>query len=336
METKLTRLLKIKEPIIQAPIGSATNPILASEVSNAGGLGMLALSWKENKKCIEIIHKTKSLTDRPFGVNLVLNWKQDERVQICIDEKVPIVSFFWGDSSKYISSLQENGIKVCQTVTNTQEALHYERLGVDFLLVQGWEAGGHVQGSVANSILVPAISAKVNIPIAAAGGFTDGRGLVAALALGASGICMGTRFLMSSEANIEDRYAEILEKANENDTIYLKNLFHIGWENAAHRVIKNSTVNDWENAGNPQIGNRPNEGQIIGHDQNGNDIYRYSDNNPIKGFTGDLEAMALYAGQSVGLLNKRINAKEIVNQTILEAENIINNLSSYNKKNNQQ
>ncbi len=104
MKTKLTELLNIKFPIIQAPIGSATNPVLASEVSNSGGLGMLALSWKSKQECVDIIRETKKLTSKPFGVNLVLAWNQDERVALCISEKVPVISFFWGDSTKYIKN----------------------------------------------------------------------------------------------------------------------------------------------------------------------------------------------------------------------------------------
>ncbi len=323
MKTKLTELLKIKYPIIQAPIGSATNPILASEVSNTGGLGMLALSWKSTEDCIKLIRETKKLTSLPFGVNLVLDWDQDERVDVCIAEKVPIVSFFWGDSSKHIEKLKAHNIKVCQTVANSKEAEKYATLGVDFLIAQGWEAGGHVQGTVASSVLIPSIVSKVAIPVIAAGGFTNGQGLIATLALGGSGISIGTRFLMSTEALIEQKYANLIAEADENATIYTKDLFHLGWENAPHRVLKNSTSLAWEKVGKPSIGKRPNENEIIAHTIKNEPIYRYSDNNPIKGVKGSLEAMALYAGQSCGLINKRIPARNIVNTIIQEAKTTV-------------
>ena len=329
MKTGLTSLLGIEYPIIQAPIGSATNAKLASEVSNAGGLGMLALSWKEVEKCRRIIRETKKMTHRPFGVNLVLHWDQSERVALCIEEKVPVISFFWGDSSPYIQELKTNGIRVCQTVPNVKEALKYANLGVDFLIAQGWEAGGHVQGTVASSILIPAIANKVKLPIVAAGGFTDGRGLVGALALGAAGICMGTRFLMSQEAHIEEEYADLITKATEEDTVYSEDLFHKGWENAPHRVLRNSTVIAWEDAGKPLIGARPQEGEIVGYTPDETPIYRYSDHNPICGSKGNLEAMALYAGQSAGLIEKKLKAKEIINETVDVAKEVLDGLKTF-------
>jgi len=323
MKTKLTKLLNIEFPIIQAPIGSATNPVLASEVSNSGGLGMLALSWKSKQECVDIIRETKKLTSKPFGVNLVLAWNQDERVALCISEKVPVISFFWGDSTKYIKKLKQNNIKICQTVSNSKEAIEYSKKGVDVIIAQGWEAGGHVKGNVASSVLIPSISNKVQIPVVASGGFTNGQGLIAAITLGASGISIGTRFLMSNEAHIEDSYSDLISESDENSTTYAKNLFNVGWENAPHRILRNSTVKDWEKAGKPEIGKRPNENEIIAYDSNNEPIIRYSDNNPVKGTKGNLEALALYAGQSAGLITDRIPAKQIVKQIIYEAKNTL-------------
>ena len=320
MHTRLTELLGIQFPIIQAPIGSATTPELAASVSNAGGLGMLALSWADLATTRETIRETKRLTDKPFGVNLVLAWEQSERVQICIEEKVPVVSFFWGNSFSFLQPLQSNGIKVCQTVSTCEEALFFEKLGVDFLVAQGWEAGGHILGKVATSVLIPSIADKIKIPFVSAGGFTDGRGLVAALSLGASGIWIGTRFLMAKEANASSVYQELIARANENNTVYTEGLFNIGWDNAPHRVIRNSTVKNWENAGKPSIGQRPNEHEILAQKKNGTAIERYADDIPTKTTTGDLEALAIYAGQSVGLIGEIIKtAKEIIDQIINEA-----------------
>ena len=333
MQTRLTELLDIRFPIIQAPLGSATTPELAASVSNAGGLGMLALSWSDYETTRTKIQETKRLTDKPFGVNLVLEWEQSKRVQICIDEKVPVVSFFWGDSTSFIKPLKSKGIKVCQTVSTCEEALYFEKLGVDFIVAQGWEAGGHVLGKVASSVLVPSIADKIKIPFVSAGGFTEGRGLLAALTLGASGIWVGTRFLMTKEANVSSVYQELIAKANENDTIYAERLFNIGWDNAPHRVIRNSTVRTWEKSGKPVVGERPNEHEIIAQKQNGTTIERYGDDIPTSTTTGNLEALALYAGQSVGLIGQTIKtANEVLTDIMEEANKQLDYLNSLRTK----
>jgi nitronate monooxygenase len=326
MQTTFTELLNIAYPIIQAPIGSATNPLLASEVSNAGGLGTLALSWKNPAECRSMIQETKKLTVKPFAVNLVLDIDQEERIQICIEEKVPIVWLFWANPSPYVERLKSEGIIVCTTVASSAEAREYEAAGVDFMIAQGWEAGGHVKGTVASSVLLAAITEKVSIPVIASGGFTDGRGLVAALALGASGISIGTGFLMSKEAAVADEYRQLISQADENSTVITDNLYNKGWENAPHRVLRNSTVNAWETAGKPEVGKRPGEQDIIAHDATGNPIERYSDNNPIKGVTGNLEAMALYAGQSAGIAPEGLTAKETILHIMQQANQTLNKL----------
>ena len=326
MKTSLTELLHIKYPIIQAPIGSASSPELAAAVSNAGGLGTLGLSWQNLEITRQYIRSTKNLTQKPFAVNLVLNCKQDERIQICIEENVPILLFFWGDSSPYINTLKNHNILIGQTVGNAEEAVYYQQKGFDFIIAQGWEAGGHVWGTVASSVLIPSIADKINIPIVAAGGIADGRGILAALSLGASGVSLGTRFLMSDEANVEPIYQEKIINATENDTAYVQNLFNIGWDNAPHRVIKNSTVNTWENAGMPKPGNRPNEQEVIAHNKAGKPIIRYSDDGPISGTTGNLEALALYAGQTVGLLNEVKPASQIITDLMNELDAAFNSL----------
>ena len=318
MKTGLTELLRIQYPIIQAPIGSATTPELAAAVSNAGGLGSLALSWKDLDTMRANIRQTKEMTDKPFAVNLVLAFDQEERVKICIEENVPVVSFFWGDSTKYIDQLKRKNILVCQTVGTAAEAVEYEKIGVDFIIAQGWEAGGHVWGTVATSVLIPAIVEVVNIPVVSAGGIANGKGILAALSLGAAGVSMGTRFLLSKEANVELIYQKLIAKASENDTIYTERLFNIGWDNAPHRIIKNSTVKAWENAGKPSVGSRPNENEVIAYKKNGTPIMRYSDDGPILGTTGNLEQLALYAGQTAGLVSIVKPASELMADLISE------------------
>jgi nitronate monooxygenase len=327
MQTSFTKLLNIKHPIIQAPIGSATTPELAAAVSNAGGLGMLALSWKSFEETRQAIRKTKSLTEKPFGVNIVLGFAPEERVKICIEEKVPVVSFFWGDSTKFIQQLKYESILVCQTVGSSKEAIEYNKKGVDFLIAQGYEAGGHIWGRVATSVLVPSIVDNVTVPVIACGGIADSRGILAALSLGAAGVCMGTRFLMSEEAYVHPIYRKLISEADENDTLYVERLFNIGWDNAPHRILKNSTTKDWEAKGKPEAGNRPNENEIVAHKKDGTPIIRYSDAGPMFDTTGDLEALALYAGQSAGLCSTVKPAAEIMSELVNGMTEGINNLS---------
>jgi len=143
---------------------------------------------------------------------------------------------------KIYKKLKRNNIKICQTVSNSKERITYSKKGVDFIVAQGWEAGGHVQETVASSVLIPLIANKIEIQVVASGGFTNGEGLNAAISLGASGICIGTRFLMRSEAYIDDSYSNLISKSDEDGTTYVKNLFNFGWENAPRRVLRNSTV----------------------------------------------------------------------------------------------
>ena len=312
MQTSLTRLLGIQHPIIQAPIGSATSPELVAAVSNAGGLGLLALSWTDAATTRALIRRTRQLTSRPFGVNLVLAFDQAERVQICGEERVPIVNFSWGDSEPFIEPLQAAGVLIGQTVASAAAAGEYEARGVDFLIAQGWEAGGHVLGTVATSVLIPAITDQVRLPVVAAGGIADGRGILAALSLGAAGACLGTRFLLAREAQVDPEYQRLIAQAAETDTVYAGRLFNLGWDNAPHRTLRNSTVRAWEAAGCPPVGQRPGEGEIIAFRPTGQPILRYSDDGPLAHVTGELEALALYAGQSAGLLTEIRDAAQIV------------------------
>ena len=316
--TSLTKLLNVTYPIIQAPIGSAATPELVAAVSNSGGLGTLALTWKDLDTTSEMICRVKKLTDKPFAVNLILQFEQRERIQICVDEHVPILTFAWGDPSDHMELLKKKGVIVGQTVGSSDEAELFEKAGLDFLIAQGWEAGGHLIGNVASSVLVPSIKSRVNLPVVAAGGIANGTGILAALSSGADGVSLGTRFLLSKQAMTHPLFKRLLIDASENDTMYCADLFNIGWENAPHRVIKNSTVKVWDSAGRPAPGNRPAEGQIIAYQQNDQPIPRYSDYFPLQGMLGNLEGLALYAGQSVGLINDEQDANLIMESLVSE------------------
>lgn len=320
MRTPLCRQLRISYPIIQAPIGSATTPALAAAVSNAGGLGMLALSWRSPDQIRTLIRATRRLTRRPFGVNLVLAWDQQERLAVVLEEKIRIISLAWGDPAPYITAAQRSDAVVLCTVGSVAGAVQARDAGADAIVAQGWEAGGHVCGEVSTMILVPAVVDAIGpTPVVAAGGIADGRGLAAAITLGAQAGWLGTRFLAADEAEIHPTYRDRILAAAETDTVY-SSLFDIGWPDAPHRTLRNETVARWEAAGRPLAPHRPGEGEIIAH-TDGKPVLRYEDTIPRPATTGNAADLALYAGQSVGLIRETAPAATIVQTLVADTRN---------------
>ena len=328
MKTSLCERLGIELPIIQAPMGGAVGPQLAAAVSNAGGLGMLVL-WRADAETMRRqISEVRALTSRPFGVNLVLDFPQEDRLSICVEERVPVISFFWRHPSSLMPRAKSGGAIVMHTVGSAADAKRAVDCGVDIVVAQGWEAGGHVRGMVATMPLIPVVVDAVSpIRVVAAGGIADGRGVAAALALGATGAWIGTRFLASQEATIHTRYRERLFQAKETDTVYLENLFDVRWPNAPHRTLRNRTVDAWEAAGRPPSGKRPGEGDVIATSRSAGPIVRYQSYTPGADAEGDIDALSLWAGQSVGLVSKLQPAGEIVREISDEADSILRRLS---------
>jgi NAD(P)H-dependent flavin oxidoreductase YrpB (nitropropane dioxygenase family) len=309
-------------------MAGAVGPTLAAAVSNAGGLGMLALWRADIETMRRQIRETRALTPRPFAVNLVLEFPQEERLAVCLDEGVRIISFFWRDPASLVPRAKAGGALVLHTVGSAIDAKRAVDCGVDIVVAQGWEAGGHVRGMVATMPLVPAVVDAVRpTPVVAAGGIADGLGLAAVLALGAAGAWIGTRFLASHEAAIHRRYQEFLLRASETDTIYLDNLFDVRWPNAPHRTLRNETVEAWEAAGRPASGRRPREGEVIATSRSSGPIVRYQSYTPGPDAEGDIDALSLWAGQSVGLVSKLQPAREIVREIAEEARLILRQLA---------
>jgi NAD(P)H-dependent flavin oxidoreductase YrpB (nitropropane dioxygenase family) len=310
------RALGLTAPIVQAPVGSAATPELAAAVSNAGGLGMLALSWTPPRSLAERIRATRALTDRPFGVNVVLEWDQHERVRTCAEESVAVVSTFWGDPRPYVDAIHAGGALHLHSVGSAEEARRAVAAGVDVIVAQGWEAGGRVRGEVSTLALVPAVVDAVGpVPVLAAGGVADGRGVAAVLALGADAAWVGTRFLLAHEANVHDEWRRRIQDARETSTVRTT-LFDRGWPNAPHRTLRNSTVEAWERAGRPAAPGRPGEDDVVARAPDGTDLYRYGPTPAIGGASGDVEALALYAGQSAGIVKHLLPAAAIVDELI--------------------
>lgn len=330
MMSAMCERLGIEIPIIQAPMGGAVGPALAAAVSNAGGLGTLALWGADIDTLRRQIRETQALTSKPFAVNLNLEFPQEERLEACLREGVSIISFFWREPSALVQRAKEAGAIVLHTVSTAKEARHAVECGVDVVVAQGWEAGGHVRGTVATMPLIPAVVDAVgSVPVVAAGGIADGRGFAAALALGASGAWIGTRFLASTEVAIHPHYRERLLGATEDDTVYLEELFDIGWPRAPHRVLRNSTVAAWESAGRPTTGTRPGEGEVVATSKSRGPIVRYRSYTPGADAEGDIDALSLWAGQSVALIHKVQPAAEIVREIVSEAQTILLRLTQY-------
>jgi len=325
MDTSVTRALGIEHPIIQAPIGGLSVPALAGAVANAGGLGMMAQSWMTPDEQREAIAQTRAITDKPFGINLIIDDRreQEERLAIALAEGVKVISFFWGDPAPFIDDVHRAGALALLTTGSAAEAKQAVDDGVDIIVAQGWEAGGHVWGDVSTLALVPAVvDALGDTPVIAAGGIADGRGLAAALALGAGAAWMGTRFVASSESPAHPEWVAKILRSAETDT-YHSSLFDIGWPDAPHRVLRNRTIDAWIEAGRPPSGQRPGEGEVLARRPDGTEILRYQSVSARATVTGDIDALSLWAGQSVGLVHDVLPAAEIVRRTAEEAARIL-------------
>ena len=291
---------------MQAPVGSAATPRLAGEVSQAGGLGALGASWTEPGVLREQIRSITRVTDRPFCVNLVLDFEQDERLEVAVEERAPIVSFSFGLRPQLVARARAGGARVLVQVGSADAARAAADAGADALIVQGVEAGGHVQSVVGLLPLFVEVRRAVSLPLLAAGGIGDPASARAALAAGAVAVVMGTRFVASDESDAHSRYKARLLEAQARDTV-LTELFDVGWPASPHRVLRNSTYERWEAAGSPPSGERPGEGEEVA-----SGVPRYASNLPIAGTEGDPEAMAMYAGQSVGAITAVEPAAAIV------------------------
>ena len=313
MRTPVCELLGIEQPIVQAPMSAVAQ--LAAAVSNAGALGMLALTWSDPAG--DVVRETAALTDGPFGGNLIIASDQHARLDSALEAGLRIVSLMWGDPAGYVEQVHDAKGIVLHTVGSAEEARRAVDSGVDVVVAQGWEAGGHVWSQVATLPLVPAVvDAVAPVPVIAAGGIGDARGVAAVLALGAQAAWLGTRFLLAQEMPIHKDYRRRLIGAAETDAQWYPNLFTVGWPNAPHRVLRNSTAEAWEAAGRPPLGSRAGEGDVIAHFADGEPIVRYETAAPMAGTTGDVEALSLWAGQSVALARQLQPAGEIVAELV--------------------
>ncbi len=212
-------IIKTKYPIIQGGMANIATGEFAAAISNAGGLGLIAAGGMKPDQLRENIDRARELTDKPFGVNIMLMHPQvDELMEIVIEKKVPVVTTGAGNPGKYVPALKEAGIKVMPVVASVALAQRMERLGVDAVIAEGTESGGHV-GEMTTMALVPQVADGVSIPVVAAGGIASGRQMLAAYALGACGVQVGTCLLVSEECPVHQNYKQAVLDASDSDTI---------------------------------------------------------------------------------------------------------------------
>ncbi|KAK8586153.1 hypothetical protein V6N13_130676 [Hibiscus sabdariffa] len=320
-------ILGFEYGIVQAPLGpDIAGPELVAAVANAGGLGLLrAPDWESPEYVKELIKKTRKLTDKPFGIGVILAFPHKENIKAILEEKVAVLQLYWGECSKELLVEAHNaGVKVVPQVGSFEEAEKAINMGVDAIIVQGREAGGHVIGQDALVSLLPRVVDLVgdhDIPVIAAGAIVDARGYVAALALGAKGICMGTRFLATHESYAHPMYKQ---KLIELDTTEYTDVFgRARWPGAPHRVLQTPFFCDWKSLpAQENESNQPIIGRSIIHGVE-KEIRRFAGTVPNPTTTGDIESMVMYAGQSVGLIKEILPAGEVVKRVVEGAQLLI-------------
>ncbi|MBM6840376.1 nitronate monooxygenase [[Clostridium] spiroforme] len=305
---KLNELLNIKYPIIQGGMANIATGEFAAAVSNAGGLGLIGAGGMNVETLKENIHRCRELTDKPFGVNIMLmNPQAKEMAQLVIDEKVQILTTGAGNPGVYMKAWKEAGIKVFPVVPSVALAKRMERAGADGLIVEGCEAGGHI-GEMTTMALVPQVVAAVNIPVVAAGGIASGKQLLAAYALGACGAQIGTILLGSEECPIHENYKNAVLKAKDTGTIVTG---RIG--GTPVRILKNKMAKEYVK--------KEREGATL------EELEVYTLGSLRKAvFDGNVDEGSLMAGQVAGMVNEIKPVKDILERLMSECQEAYQNL----------
>ncbi|WP_366449629.1 NAD(P)H-dependent flavin oxidoreductase [uncultured Flavonifractor sp.] len=308
----LCDLLHIQYPIMQGGMQWLATPSLAAAVSNAGGLGTINASLSENRQeLIALIQRTRQLTDRPFALNismlphLAAGDRTDEFMEVAIQQQVPVIETSGRSPADYVPALHQAGCKVVHKVASVKHALKAEAAGVDAISMIGFEAGGHPgMDYVGTFVLLPSIVAAVKIPVLAGGGICDGKSYLAARALGASGVIMGTRFLACKECPLHENFKNVILQATEKDTFLVQKTI----KNAC-RVWKNQACTklyELEAHGNPTL-------QDVLYVVNGRRQRQCYE-------SGDVQSGSFPVGQCVGRIHSILSAKEIIEEIVRDAE----------------
>jgi nitronate monooxygenase len=319
--TPLTDILGCKFPILCAGMGGVARHLLAASVSNAGGFGCLGMVREQPEFIRKEVNLYRAISDKPFAVNIIPAATDpmllSRQITECIALNIKHIVLFWDVDSEVIKQCRDNGIQVIHQIGTKRDAERALEAGVEVLIVQGIEAGGHVRGETSLFGLLPEIRALGSIPIIASGGIATGEALVAALALGAQGVNCGTLFLATTESHAHDFHKEKIIAAEAIDTKLCYD-FQRNWPvHAAVRVLKNAVTE------NPNHKYKTHSRQSIG-EQDGAPIYPLSTDSPLKDAMGDLASMALYCGQGCGSVNSIKNAATVINDLMDQADQYLN------------
>lgn len=305
MKTRVTELLQITYPVIQGGMAWVAEHHLAAAVSEAGGFGLIGAASAPPEIVREEIRKAKELTDKPFGVNIMLlNPNADEVAKIVVEEGIQAVTTGAGNPEKYMPMWKEAGVKVIPVVASVAMAKRMERYGADAVVAEGMEAGGHI-GNQTTMVLIPQIVDAVNIPVIAAGGIGDGRGIAASFMLGAEGVQMGTRFVVADESIVHENYKNRIVKAKDIDSV-------VTGQSTGHpvRCLRNQMTKEY-----------------IKKEQEGvpfEELERMTLGSLRKAvMDGDILNGTVMAGQIAGLVSKRQSCKEILQEIMGEAEKLL-------------
>lgn len=305
MKTKITGLLGIEYPIFQGGMAWVAEYHLAAAVSEAGGLGIIGAGGAPASFVKEQIQKVKEITDKPFGVNIMLmNPEADQIAQIVIDEGVKVVTTGAGNPGKYMAAWKEAGIKVIPVVASVGLAKMMERAGADAVVAEGTESGGHI-GDSTTMTLVPQVVDAVNIPVIAAGGIADGRGFAAAMMLGAQAVQMGTRFVVAKESIVHENYKQKIISAKDIDTA-------VTGRSTGHpvRCIRNKTTREYLKL--------EKEGATL------DELERLTLGGLRKAVVeGDVVDGSIMAGQIAGLVKKEQTCAEMIQEIMTQAEALL-------------
>lgn len=302
LHTPLCTLLGCRYPILQAGMGGVARSELVTAVTEAGGYGFLGMVRETPDLIAREIDAVRARTDGPFGVNLIPAATDPDLLEaelsICLKKQVHSLCFFWDVHADVIALAKAAGCRVLYQVGSVEDAVAAERAGADAVIAQGFEAGGHVRGAVSSLVLLPQVVRAVSIPVIASGGFASGESLVAALALGAQGIHCGTAFLATEESFAHAYHKDRVVRAKSTDTVYT-DAFALNWPpDSPVRVIANRLTHE---LGQFLLGHRPEDiPREAVADEDGRPIYKFSTDSPLRTTTGNLECLALFAGQIAG------------------------------------
>ena len=316
IRTPLCDLLGVKYPIMLAGMGGVSYAEVCAAVSEAGGFGTLGMAGRQPEEIREEMRKVRKLTDNPFGVDLLAAVPEslEQTCDIIIEEGASAFISGLGVPTSILGKLHEAGLKVMNVCGTVKHAVAGAEAGLDAVIAQGTEAGGHT-GKVAGMALIPQVVDAVDVPVVAAGSIVDGRGLAAALAFGAQGVWMGTRFIASKEAHAGDMYKQVVVEAKETDTIVTR-----CYSGKTMRVFNNPYVQDWES--------RPQDIQPFPQQS-----YTSIKNNVMGGIGGQIEGLdkdrsCFAMGQGAGAIHEVLSCREIVENTMAEAEEVLGRLSA--------